>query len=73
MSIWRIKCNQERKDLKKILGQYKSLGLYCPNDVGLKNDCKMRKLRATLGLYVNSAIVSYTRLLRAATAICSSS
>ena len=68
MSIWRIECRQERNDLKKILGQYDSLGLYCPNGFGLKNDCKLRKLRATLGLSVHSTTVSYTKLFLAAAA-----
>ena len=35
-----------KNDLKKILGQYDSLGLYCStcNGIGLENDCKLTKL-----------------------------
>ena len=73
MSIWRIECRQEINDLKKILGQSDSLGIYCPNGAGLKNDCKLRKLRATLDLSVYSTTVSYTKSFLAAAATYSSS
>ena len=62
-----------KNDLKKILGQYDSLGLYCPNAVGLKNNCKLRKMRATLGLSVYITTVSYTKLFPATVATYSSS
>ena len=55
-----------------ILGQYDSLGLYCPNVVGLKNHCKLRKTRAALGLIVHIVTVSYTELFPADVATYSS-
>ena len=61
-----------KNDLKKILGQYDSLGLYCRNAVGLKNHCKLRKTRAALALSVHTTTVSYTELFPAAVATYSS-
>ena len=63
---------RKKNDLKQILDHYDSLGLYCPNGVRLENDCKLRKLRATLGLSVHSTTVSYNKLFLAAAATYSS-
>ena len=73
MLIRRIECRREKKDSKKILGQYDRPVNTARYEAGLETDSKLTKLRATLILSVHPTTVSYTKSFPAAAAAYSSS